>query len=151
MIKQLLSRQFLLFLFTGGIAAVINFSSRIVYGLWFSFSLSIVFAYVTGMVSAFILAKIVVFKKGAQSTSRSLMWFVLVNVFAVFQTWIISLGLAGYLLPYLGITLFVKELAHAIGLIVPVFTSYFGHKYFSFREANDFFDARRNNEMIDLI
>ncbi|KTC93490.1 GtrA family protein [Legionella cincinnatiensis] len=133
--KQFFSRQFVLFLFTGGIAAVINFSSRIAYGLWFNFSLSIFLAYITGMISAFILAKVVVFKKGTQSTHRSIMWFTLVNLIAVLQTWIISISLANYLLPFLGVDLFVEEIAHAVGLAVPVFTSYLGHKRWSFREA----------------
>lgn len=133
--NQFFSRQFILFLFTGGIAAAINFSSRIIYSLWFDFTLSIVLAYITGMISAFILAKIIVFKKGTQSTHRSVLWFTLVNLIAILQTWIISVSLANYLLPLLGVELFAQEIAHAIGLAFPIFTSYFGHKHWSFREA----------------
>ncbi|KTD14145.1 GtrA-like protein [Legionella gratiana] len=133
--KQFFSRQFILFLFTGGIAAAINFSSRIVYSFWFNFSLSIFLAYITGMISAFILAKIIVFRRGTQSTHRSVMWFTLVNFIGIVQTWIISLGLVHYLLPLFGIERFIQEIAHAIGLVVPVFTSYIGHKRLSFREA----------------
>lgn len=133
--SQFLSKQFILFLFTGGIAAAINFSSRIVYSFWFDFTLSIFLAYITGMISAFILAKIIVFKQGSQSTHRSVLWFTLVNLIAILQTWIISVSLANYLLPLLGVELFVQEIAHAVGLAVPVFTSYLGHKRWSFREA----------------
>jgi putative flippase GtrA len=38
-----------------------------------------------------------------------------------------------YLLPIAGVTQWVPEIAHAVGVVVPVFTSYLGHKKFSFR------------------
>ena len=106
-----LSRQFLTFLVTGGIAAAANFGSRLLYNHWLDFSTAVILAYLTGMVTAFIL----------------------VNLVAVAQTWLISMGLAYYALPALGITRFAKELAHAVGIVVPVFTSYLGHKHLSFR------------------
>lgn len=136
MIGRFYSRQFILFLITGGIAAVINFSSRTVYGIWLDFSASVLLAYLTGMITAFILAKMVVFKEGTETTRRSIMWFTLINLVAVLQTWCVSLGLANYLLPFLGVKLFVREIAHAVGLAVPVVTSYLGHKRWSFRTAS---------------
>ena len=51
---------------------------------------------------------------------------------AIVQTWGTSMGLAQYLLPFLGVTLYIPELAHAAGVAVPVFTSYIGHKRWSF-------------------
>jgi putative flippase GtrA len=56
-----------------------------------------------------------------------------VNLVAVAQTWLISLGLAHYVFPAIGITLFANEMAHAVGIVVPVFTSYLGHKRWSFK------------------
>ncbi len=133
MIRQFMSRQFLVFLLTGGTAAAVNFGSRIAYNQWLDFSSAVILAYVTGMVTAFVLAKLFVFKESRQSVHRSALFFVLVNLVAVLQTWAISMGLAYYLLPSLGITLFVREIAHAVGVAVPVFTSYIGHKRWSFR------------------
>jgi putative flippase GtrA len=127
------SRQFLVFLLTGGTAAAINFGSRIIYNQYMDFSSAVIFAYITGMIVAFVLAKLFVFKDSQQSVHRSAVFFVLVNLVAALQTWAISMGLAYYLLPSLGITLFVREIAHAVGVIVPVFTSYIGHKRWSFR------------------
>jgi putative flippase GtrA len=127
------SPQFLMFLLTGGAAAAVNFGSRILYNHWLSFSTSIVLAYITGMITAFVLAKLFVFKQSQQSLHRSAIFFVLVNLVAVLQTWLISMGLATYLLPTLGITQYVHEISHAVGVIVPVFTSYIGHKRWSFR------------------
>ena len=132
MIHTFLSRQFVLFLFTGGIAAAINFGSRFFYQQWMNFSLAIVVAYLTGMVTAFILAKIFVFKESQQHTRHSVWIFSLVNLVAVMQTWSISL-LFTYLLPKAGVTQWVYEISHGIGVIVPVFTSYMGHKRWSFR------------------
>ncbi|MGF6114351.1 GtrA family protein [Pseudomonas frederiksbergensis] len=133
MIQQFLSRQFLTFLFTGGTAAAINFGSRILYSHWVGFSTAVIMAYLTGMIAAFVLAKLFVFKESEQSVHRSAMYFVLVNIVAAFQTWIISMGLAFYVLPALGVQTFVDEIAHAVGVAVPVFTSYLGHKRWSFR------------------
>lgn len=134
MIQQFLSKQFILFLVTGGTAALVNFGSRIVYNQWVSFSVAIFLAYLTGMVTAFVLARWLVFKRSEQSFALSAMLFCAVNVIAVVQTWLISMGLALYVLPYWGVTRFAAEIAHAVGVMVPVLTSYLGHKHFSFRE-----------------
>jgi putative flippase GtrA len=123
----------MVFLITGGTAAAVNFCSRIIYNLWLSFSLSVIIAYLTGMITAFVLAKLFVFKESQQSVHRSILFFTLVNLVAVLQTWLISMGLAYYLLPSLGVTLFAKEISHATGVVIPVFTSYLGHKRWSFK------------------
>ncbi len=132
MIRQFMNRQFLAFVVTGGLAACVNFGSRILYNQWLDFSSSVVLAYLTGMLTAFILARAFVFTQATQSVRRSAMFFVLVNGVAVLQTWAISMGLY-YLLPLAGVERFVPEMAHAVGVAVPVFTSYLGHKRFSFR------------------
>lgn len=98
-----------------------------------SYSNAIVLAYLTGMVTAFILAKLLVFKESKQGIRRSAWIFSLVNLFAVAQTWGISILFAYYLLPWMGMNQFVHETAHALGIVVPVFTSYVGHKRWSFR------------------
>jgi putative flippase GtrA len=128
-----MSRQFLVFLLTGGTAAAVNFGSRIVYSRWLDFSSSVILAYVTGMITAFVLARLFVFKESQQAVHRSAAFFILVNLVAVLQTWVISISLAYYVLPAMGVSLFVQEIAHAVGVAVPVFTSYIGHKRWSFR------------------
>lgn len=133
MIHQFRSKQFLVFLMTGGTAAAVNFASRVLYNLWMSFSQAIVLAYITGMTTSFILAKLFVFKKSQKALHHSALYFLLVNLVTAVQTWMISMLLAYYALPAIGIHHYVTEIAHAIGLILPVFTSYLGHKHFSFR------------------
>jgi gtrA family protein len=133
MIGAFRSRQFLVFLLTGGIAAAVNFGSRILYNQWMGFSAAIVLAYITGMVTAFVLARLFVFRDSQRALHHSALYFVLVNGVAVLQTWAISLLLADWLLPALGVHQYVHELAHAAGVVVPMFTSYLGHKHLSFK------------------
>jgi len=133
LIQHFFSRQFFGFLITGGIAAIVNFLSRILYNQYVSFSSSVIFAYLTGMVTAFILAKIFVFKTSTQSIKRSAILFSLVNILAITQTWLISMSLNFYILPALGFEKYVAEIASAVGIVFPVFTSYLGHKRWSFK------------------
>jgi putative flippase GtrA len=132
--KTFVSKEFLMFLLTGGFAAVVNWGSRIVYNFWMPFSAAIGVAYITGMITAFILAKLFVFKTSTQSTGRSAFFFVLVNLVAALQTWAVSIGLAYYLFPRIGMTWHDRDLAHLVGVAVPVFTSYIGHKRLTFKE-----------------
>ena len=133
MIRLFRTKQFLLFLITGAVAAVVNFSSRIFYSQWLDFSSSVVLAYVTGMFTAFVLAKCFVFHESRQALGRSVTAFVVVNLLAVLQTWGVSVLMAYYLLPWLGVTRLVPEISHGLGVVVPVFTSYLGHRHWSFR------------------
>jgi len=130
---KFVSKQFVFFLLTGGVAAAINFVSRVFYSHWFNFSLSIVIAYITGMIAAFVLARIFVFTESKHSLQRSALFFVLVNVVSICQTWVVSIALAFYVLPMVGWKFFVAEISHAVGIIVPVFSSYIGHKHWTFR------------------
>jgi putative flippase GtrA len=132
-IKHFLSQQFALFLLTGGIAAAVNFGSRIIYSQRFDFSVAVVLAYCTGMLVAFVLAKLFVFKRTINSAAQSVAAFVFVNVLGAAQTWLISILLAFYVLPALNFTWRLEEVAHFFGVLFPVFTSYLGHKHWSFR------------------
>lgn len=131
--SRFVSQQFVLFLMTGAFAALINFLSRIVFSRFVSFSVAIVLAYLVGMTTAFTLNKLFVFKESRQSLQRSALFFVLVNGVAILQTWLISMALLHVVLPRLGVTHFAPAIAHAVGVMVPVFTSYVGHKAWSFR------------------
>ena len=128
-----MSAQFLKFLLAGGVAALANYGSRFAFQTAFSFSTSVLCAYLVGMLVAYTLTRLYVFDTSA-TLRRSGTMFALVNVAAVAQTWLVSVGLASYVLPWLGVTRFVYEIAHAVGVAVPVLTSFFGHKYLSFPE-----------------
>ena len=127
------SRQFMHFLIVGSLAAVVNVLSRIVYGVWVGYSVSIILAYLTGMVAAFLLARTYVFPGGRNGVGRSAVYFTLVNAVALLQTWFVSIALADHLFPTLGIRQHSETLAHVIGVGTPAFTSYIGHREWSFR------------------
>lgn len=135
--KAFASRQFLAFLLTGGLAAAVNFGSRIVYNRWTGFSWAVVLAYLTGMVTAFILARLFVFSGSTRPVHQAAGFFVLVNLAAIAQTWLITMALAHYLLPWWGVTRYAAEIAHAVGIAAPVFTSYLGHKRWSFGSGRE--------------
>lgn len=125
--------RFLKFLAVGGFAAGVNFGSRIVFSLWLSYSVAIVLAYLLGMVTAFCLNRLFVFRTTTRPLGHQVGWFIVVNLLAVAQTLAISLLLARWLLPAIGWSWNVELCAHAVGVAVPVVTSYIGHKHLSFR------------------
>lgn len=133
MMRRFLTRQFVYFLLVGSFAALVNFGSRFIYSSWVSFPWAVFFAYLTGMTTAFILADLFVFKKTNKNIYRAILFFCLVNCIALIQTWGITMVLAYYVFPHIGLLKNAKELAHALGICAPVFTSYLGHKYFTFR------------------
>jgi putative flippase GtrA len=127
------SKEFVVFLFAGGFAALVNFGSRFFYNEFVSYGNAVILAYITGMITAFILTKFFVFRKSKNSTNKELFYFTLVNIVAIIQTYIISVGFSQYLFPNMGFEFYPEAVAHALGVIFPVFTSFIGHKYFSFR------------------
>lgn len=127
--------QFLRFLVAGGIAAAANFGSRFCFSLFFDYGISVFFAYLVGMLVAFVLMRGHVFNASQGSLAPQVTKFVLVNILAVLQTLLISLILAGWFLPSVGINDYAEALAHLVGVLVPVVTSYFGHKFLTFRSA----------------
>lgn len=127
------SKEFLLFIMVGGFAALVNFLSRILYSEYVGFSLAIFFAYITGMITAFVLNKMFVFEESSNSTGHEVFYFTLVNLAAVLQTWLVSMALYHYVLMWLGVERYTMGIAHLAGVLVPVFSSYVGHKYLTFK------------------
>lgn len=130
--KVFYSQQFVIFLLTGGLAALTNFLSRIFLNSFLSFSASVIIAYIIGMVMAFILFRTVVFDAREKSLKKSITLFCFVNVFGILQTYLISVGLYYWLLPYMSFDFYPDTVSHLVGIMVPAFTSFIGHKYWTF-------------------
>ncbi|OAX56563.1 GtrA family protein [Xanthomonas graminis] len=128
------SRKFIKFLLAGGTAAAANFGSRILLGQVMPYTWSIVVAYLIGMLTAFVLNRMFVFEAASTGLRHQAIWFTLINIAAVLQTLACSLILARWIFPAMGMHFHPETLAHAIGVAVPVFTSYFGHKALTFKE-----------------
>ena len=86
------------------------------------------------MVLAYYLAREFVFKKNKKSISSSFALFSLINLLAVSQTLLISLISREYLLEKMTNLQYINFISHTLGVVTPVFTSYLGHKYLSFKE-----------------
>lgn len=125
--------QFFKFLIAGGTAAAANFFSRMFFSIWLPYTVAIIAAYIVGMITAFFLNRMFVFRHATNSMRHQAVWFIAVNLAAVTQTVAISLLLARYILPTLGLHQHVETIAHAFGVAVPVITSYMGHSRLSFR------------------
>ena len=122
-----------MFLIVGGLAAIVNFISRILLSDMMSYRWSIIVAYIIGMFTAYLLSRVFVFEKSGRTPLSELYYFSIVNLLAVCQVWGISVLLAEYLFPKSGFEFYPEEIAHIIGLSVPIFTSFIGHKYWSFK------------------
>jgi putative flippase GtrA len=131
--QALVRSRFLRFLLVGGFAAGVNVGSRILLSQWLPYPVAICAAFVVALGTAFVLNRSFVFAQGADAVHVQAMWFTLVNLAALAQTLAVSLLLARYLLPMAGIVRGAETIAHAVGVAVPIFTSYLGHKRLSFR------------------
>ena len=84
------------------------------------------------MITSFLLQKKYVFKTTKKSFKRSFAAFSLVNLFALFQVWMVSLLIKFWLINFISSVPLVEFIAHCFGIGIPVFTSYYGHKYITF-------------------
>jgi putative flippase GtrA len=126
-------KTFALFLLCGGAAACVNLSSRWVASHWLAYPIAITLAYMAGMLTGFLLFKFCVFDSGkSRRLMKETLWYIAVNLFALAQTLAISILLAEYVFPWAGVTFYPHDVAHLIGVTIPVITSYFGHKYCTF-------------------
>lgn len=126
-------RQFGLFLVSGGLAAFLNWSSRFLFSLWLPFEVAVVAAFFVGLLSGFLMMRLYVFDGAGKPLLPQAYVYFAVNMFALLQTLIVSVALARWLLPSLGLTQHIEAIAHLAGVLVPVVTSYFGHKLLTFR------------------
>jgi putative flippase GtrA len=126
-------RQFFLFLLCGGLAAALNWGSRFIFSIWLPFELAVVAAFFVGLLSGFLLMRWFVFNGKGQALVPQAGKYLLVNILALIQTLLISTLFARLLLPEIGLVKNIEALAHLVGVLTPVITSYIGHKRWSFR------------------
>jgi len=116
----------------GGTAALVNILSRVALNWLMPYEVAIIVAYLCGMTTAYLLNRYFVFAASGRGVASEYTRFALVNLAAVAQVWIVSVGLARLAFPAIGFTWHAETVAHVIGVAIPVFTSYLGHKHFSF-------------------
>ena len=112
-----------------------NFGSRFIFSLAVEFHTAVVLAFCTGLCTGYLLNKRYVFTNSDNSRAHEMGWFFAINMLALAQTWGLSIYLAQYFLPgMLANQQLIEALAHLAGILLPVFTSFIGHKYLTFRE-----------------
>ena len=76
-------REFVSFLVTGGIAALVNLGARLVFNLVMPFEIAVIVAYLFGMTTAYVLARNFVFERSGRAVHDEYLRFTLVNLVAV--------------------------------------------------------------------
>jgi putative flippase GtrA len=127
-----MTTEFLKFLATGGLAALVNIASRYALNLVMPFEAAVAVAYLIGMTTAYILARLFVFQRSDRSIGSEVGRFTLVNFVALVLVWVISVGLARFVFPALDFTWHADDIAHLIGVVAPAVSSYFGHRLYTF-------------------
>ena len=125
-------REFLTFVAIGGFAAALNFAVRFPIDYFTSFEVAIVLAYLIAMTTAFLLNRRYAFRASDGPWARQYRRFAIVNLLALAQVFVVTVGLARFAFPAIGLAWHAEALAHAIGLASPIVTSYWGPKRYSF-------------------
>jgi putative flippase GtrA len=125
-------QRFLRFLAAGGTAALVGAIVRWALSRAMRYELAVALAYVLGMTVAFVLSAILVFDRSQRSARTQYVRFALVNAVAFPQVWLVSVGLARFVFPASGFHWHQDTVAHLIGLATPIWSSYLGHKHFTF-------------------
>jgi putative flippase GtrA len=134
MIRHFFTRQFALFLFVGGTAALLNWVSRMAFSLLFSFSVAVVFAYMIGMAAAFTLNRLFVFHRSERPIAKQARDFVLINLCFMPIVLIVSVSLEKLLWSF-GIEAYPQVIAHGFAVSLPAILSFLFYKFVAFKEA----------------
>lgn len=104
-------------------------------GLFMRYELAVAVAYLVGMATAFVLARLFVFERSGGTVGGEFTRFAMVNAVAFAQVWVVSVGLDRIVFPSIGFAWHPETIAHVVGVLSPVATSYVLHKRFSFRRV----------------
>lgn len=131
--SSFMSTEFVRFVAASGTSAVFNFLSRIAFSAVVSYPAAIIGAYGIGMAVAYSLNRKFVFPRRRAPCLGEMCRFVVINLIGVLQTLAVSLLVAKIVLPFLDVNWYQEEVGHFFGLSTLAFTSYLGHKYWTFR------------------
>jgi putative flippase GtrA len=129
--------SFFAFLFIGAFSSLVNLLSRIAFGYFSSYEASIILAFPVALATAFVLNRIFVFKGRKGNLYGQFFKFLIVNLAALFQIFLVAQFFAYYILPMIGWYWQAETVAHAIGLVSPLLTSYWAHKFWTFNVTTD--------------
>lgn len=134
-----MNMQFIKFLCAGGSGAAANIVSRYAFDIAVPYSHAIVYAYLVGMATTYILSKYFVFDRSNETTSKEFGKFVIVNLFAIVIVWLVSITFSRHLFPLISMNYRPDDIGHIIGVCSTAFSSFFLHKYFTFKNDKKYF------------
>ena len=129
------ARRFAGFFVTGGLAALVNVLSRLALSQVLRYEIAVALAYLVGMAAAYLMMRGLVFVPSSRWSGSEVARFAFVNLLALVQVWAVSVILARLAFPAIGFGWHAETVAHVIGVLSPVLTSYYGHKHVTFRTA----------------
>jgi len=134
MIRHLFTRQFALFLFVGGTAAFINWSSRLAISSFFSFPAAVSIAYMIGMATAFMLNRLFIFKRSERPILKQARDFIIIN-FSFMPVVLCSSIFIEKILRHMGMVLYTEAVAHGLSVSLPAILSFLLYKFVAFKET----------------
>lgn len=132
MIKVLFTRQFLRFLMSGGLAALLHWLSRLLLSQWMPFEWAVFLAYGVGMTVAFVLNFFFVFPQASQTLVRQIVGFALVNLGFLPLVWLASIHIRDVLSHLRGVS-HAEAIAHGLAVMLPTLITFLIYKYITFR------------------
>jgi putative flippase GtrA len=130
----LVNSRFARFFLVGVTAAAVNIFSRVLISYFVRFEYAVALAFPIALTFAFVMSRFFVFKASKRPVWEQYLRFWLVNLVALVQVWLVSVGLTYWFFPAIGWTFYPELLAHTIAVCSPVLTSYYAHKVFTFSE-----------------
>lgn len=134
--RDLASRQFMLFLLVGGTAAAAQWLSRFAFAELMPYWAAVATAYGVGVIVAFLLNRRFVFPAAGPDLRRQFLRFLAVNAISFVMVWLVSMLLGEMLLPRFMDEALAHALGHGFGIMSPVVLSYVLHKRYTFKERD---------------
>jgi putative flippase GtrA len=127
--------QFVKFLVAAGLSVPVNLGSRVLLSRVMPYEAALVVSHLCGMLTAFLLTRSFVFARSGRQMSSELKRFALVNVVSLVVTWVVAVGLLRLVFPRVGFDIYPELVAHIAGLGLASFTSFYGHRAYSFGQS----------------
>ncbi|WP_375413861.1 GtrA family protein [uncultured Bradyrhizobium sp.] len=127
-----MNNRFARFFLVGAAAAAVNILGRVLISCFVRFEYAVALAFPVALTFAFVMSRVFVFEASERPVWKQYLRFWLVNLVALIQVWLISIGLTYWLFPAVGWTFYPELCAHIIAVCSPVLTSYYAHKVFTF-------------------
>lgn len=116
----------------GGFAAAVNIGARLLFSIFVSFEIAVILAFPVALTFAFVLNRHYVFHAPKDNISTQYARFFLVNLIGLAQILVVSILLARIFFPLIGFVWNAETIAHIVGVLSPVVTSYVLHNQYTF-------------------